>query len=311
MNGLELSRSYWETVAKPDLEQQYPELLPHVAVGLVGNGSECFGYDDERSRDHDWGIDFFLWVREENRAAIPTLQAWKEDLMGRHPPEYARRRSQYGALIDVMSVCDFYQSLIGVPGVPQTIWEWRLVPEENFALAVNGAVFFDPFGAFTAVRQGLLDYYPEDLRRKKIAARCMAMAQTGQYNYRRTAERGEWVTLELILSRFISETMGLVYHLNRTYRPYYKWTWRRLRELPVLGAEIFGLLLCLTQTGFLTFEARRSQQVQIEAICALLAQKLREQGLSSCTGDFLARHGEFIQNTIQDARLKSIPPQYE
>lgn len=55
MNGLELARYYYETAGKQALERQVPDLVPRLAIGLAGEGSECFGLDDELSRDHDWG----------------------------------------------------------------------------------------------------------------------------------------------------------------------------------------------------------------------------------------------------------------
>ena len=54
MKGLELSREYYEKFGKPMLTENFPELLDKIAVGLCGSGSECFGFDDELSRDHDF-----------------------------------------------------------------------------------------------------------------------------------------------------------------------------------------------------------------------------------------------------------------
>ena len=53
MNGLELAAAYFEEYGRPMLESEFPQLLPYLAVGLVGSGSECFGFDDDISRDHD------------------------------------------------------------------------------------------------------------------------------------------------------------------------------------------------------------------------------------------------------------------
>ena len=54
MNGLELSHAFFETWGRPMLEKEFPQLLPYLAVGLFGQGSECFGFDDAVSRDHDF-----------------------------------------------------------------------------------------------------------------------------------------------------------------------------------------------------------------------------------------------------------------
>ena len=66
MNGLELSRAFYEEHGKPMLEEQFPQLLPLLAVGLFGSGSECFGYDDETSRDHDFEPGFCLFLPDES-----------------------------------------------------------------------------------------------------------------------------------------------------------------------------------------------------------------------------------------------------
>ena len=62
MKGLELSRALFRDRAEKELKARFPELFGRLAFGLVGNGSECFGFDDEISRDHDWGADFYVWL---------------------------------------------------------------------------------------------------------------------------------------------------------------------------------------------------------------------------------------------------------
>ena len=47
MNGLEIAEAYFDEYGLPMLEEKFPELLPHVAAGLFGSGSECFGFDDD------------------------------------------------------------------------------------------------------------------------------------------------------------------------------------------------------------------------------------------------------------------------
>ena len=68
MKGIELCRAYFEAEGRPmlkELEGQYPELKGRLAAGLVGQGSECLGFDDERSWDHDFGASFCIWLPQE------------------------------------------------------------------------------------------------------------------------------------------------------------------------------------------------------------------------------------------------------
>ncbi|MBO6011413.1 MAG: DUF4037 domain-containing protein, partial [Oscillospiraceae bacterium] len=180
--ALALSRAFFEETALPMLREEFPS--ERCAAGLVGNGSECFGYDDEISRDHDWGVDFFLWVPEEDRDSIPALSGFKRRVLSLVPPEHARSLSKYGSEPGVMTVGDFYKSLIGCPRAPQTLGEWLAVPEVNLAMAVNGEVFRDPTGEFTAVRRELELHYPDDILLKRMSVCCIEIAQTGQYNFR-------------------------------------------------------------------------------------------------------------------------------
>jgi hypothetical protein len=282
-----------------------------MAVGLVGNGSECFGYDDEISRDHDWGVDFFIWLSESDREMIPQVAAFKKRLFEETPPEFIRERSEYGALISVMTAGDFYKQLIGFPEGPDQIKQWRIVPEENLSMTVNGRVFYDGDGRFTKTREKLLQYYPEDLRRKRMAARCMALAQTGQYNYIRMSQRQDWVTVQAVLTRFCENAAGIVFLLNRTFRPFYKWAYRKLNELPILGDRVGTLLYELSLIEGFSYDAIQKRHGIIKIICSELASELRRQDLTRTEDWFFSSHAEELQKSIGDSFLSSLPTQYE
>ena len=66
MKGLELSRRYYEEHGKPMLERDFPLLLPYIAVGFVGSGSDRYGFDDEISRDHDFEPGFCIFLPGED-----------------------------------------------------------------------------------------------------------------------------------------------------------------------------------------------------------------------------------------------------
>ena len=311
MNGLELSRNYFRDTAAPRLKNDFPELYTRMAAGLVGNGSECFGYDDEISRDHDWGVDFFLWVPERDWISIPALQDWKNALFESDPPEFKRDRSEYGARIGVTTVGDFYKSLIGYPEGPDAIQEWRRVPEANFAMAVNGEVFLDNDGKFTATREKLLGHFPEDIRKKKLAANCMALAQTGQYNFARCYKRQDWVTLKTVLCRFTDAVLSTVFLLNKVFMPYYKWAYKIMTELPLLGGEIGPMLSDIARSGTDDSGMFKYISALIENICAKIADELRRQGLATTDDWFLTTQAEQIRASIKDDILRALPTQNE
>lgn len=309
--ALDLTEAYVRDVALPSLEASLPHCMSHVALGLVGNGSECFGYDDAVSRDHDWGVDFFVWVPAGDVAMLGQLADWRAHLLEEHRPMHVREQSAYGARTSVMTVEDFYSSLIGVGACPQTVQQWARIPEENLAMAVNGRVFFDGPGEFTKVRDDLLGYLPEDLRLKRIATACMLAAQAGQYNFSRMARRDDVVTMRLCLQRFIDQVERLAFLLNRTYRPYYKWVFRAMSELPILGGELAGEVKALSLANLGNPAEVDAAQGRIEHMCELIEDELREQNLSECDDSFIQPHGESVFSKIADPVLGKIPITFE
>ena len=66
MKGIELAEKYFNEFGKPMLENDFPELLPKIACGIIGEGSECFGFDDDISRDHDFEAGFCIFLPGED-----------------------------------------------------------------------------------------------------------------------------------------------------------------------------------------------------------------------------------------------------
>ena len=98
MKGLELSRLCYEQSGRPALEAQFPELFPRMAAGLAGEGSECFGFDDAFSRDHDWGPGFCLWLNRPDYLAFgPRVQELYDALS-------SEWETRYEALKDTLPV---------------------------------------------------------------------------------------------------------------------------------------------------------------------------------------------------------------
>ena len=64
------------------------------------------------------------------------------------------------------------------------------IPEAFLATAANGRVFYDEYGRFTAIRNRIKSYYPEDVRIKKITARAAVMDINLQSKLLRVLQEG-------------------------------------------------------------------------------------------------------------------------
>lgn len=300
MNGLLLCKKYYEEIGKPAIEKACPEVIGRAAFGLVGEGSECFGFDDEISRDHDWGPGFCIWLSNEDYAKYGQLLA---DVYSNLPKEFMgferlRQSEMTSGRVGVMSVENFYCKYTGLNRAPQTLSEWRFLPDSNFAVVTNGQVWEDGLGRFTEIRKKILAHYPEDVRKKKISHHAAVAAQSGQYNFYRCEKRGDKVSILQSKSIFIEHTQALVFLLNLRFRPYYKWTNSLIKQLPILGAEISNL------TEKLTENSAESGRI-IEEISALIIKEFKTQGLSSSSSDFLMDHANEIKESINDLSMRS------
>ena len=66
MKGLELSKRYFEEYGRPMLQKNFADVLSKLAVGLIGSGSECYGFDDDTSTDHDFEPAFCIFIPDED-----------------------------------------------------------------------------------------------------------------------------------------------------------------------------------------------------------------------------------------------------
>ncbi len=302
MKGLELSEEYYRAVGAKVIGAKFPDHEERIAVGLAGLGSECFGFDDEFSRDHDWGPAFCMWLGKNDYETIgPSLQEAYEALPAQFMG-FERKKSRWGdGRVGALNTGAFYASFIGLAAAPETYNQWLTIPEANLAACSNGKVFHDPLGQFSSIRESIKQHYPEDVRLKKIAARCMTAAQSGQYNYRRCRQRQANYPAHHSLVKFCEDILALVFLLNRRFMPYYKWSCRTAETLPILGLEMARSVDALISMG-----ENGDREEAIEYMCGRVIDLLRAQGLSDSTSDFLLDHGPRVHSLIRDDDLKRI-----
>ena len=303
MKGLELARAFYEEYGKPMIERDFSEYSSRIAVGLVGHGSECFGFDDTISTDHDFEPGFCIWLTEadEREFGFRLSRAYSN-----LPTEYKGFKLKEKSLSaanyrGVMTIPDFYRDLIGKKEGPDHISDWLYIPSIYLAEATNGEVFYDPLGEFTRIREHIKHGMPEDVRKKKISSCAFLMAQSGQYNYSRCLSHFEGGAARLALSEFVQRGIEIVFLLNKEHMPYYKWSLRAMKNLKILGDQAYVLERILDTPNDKSLDI----VCGIESFCSAVVNELKLQGLSELDDIYLERHAYFINDRISDHRLRN------
>ena len=308
MNGLELSHGFYETYGKPMLERDFADVLPFLAVGFTGSGSEHYGFDDEVSRDHDFEPGFCIFLPGED--LVDRRKAFLlERAYAKLPKEYCGVKRQPlspvgGSRHGVLRTAEFYTKAIGSPDGILTTAQWLTLPDYALAEAVNGEIFFDAYGEVTAIRNSLLRM-PEDCLLKRLAGNLLLMAQAGQYNFVRCLKHGEPEGAQLACVEFVKAVLKVSFLLHGQYAPYYKWSFRALRQLD--GEErtaqlLSALLLC----GACDAPALAEKQAAIEAISASVITQLRARELTQSPGNDLEMHAYAVNDKIKDGDIRNL-----
>ena len=336
IQGLDLAKAYWEQVGRPMLEERYPQYRGRIAVGLMGHGSDCYGFDDAISRDHDFGPGFCLWLTSEDYQAIgdqlqKDYEALPTEFMGFGSRTDSVRAKGANRRVGVFEIGAFFESLTGYRQAPPEDHphEWLLLDEATLAAATNGKIFADPLGRMLATRQGF-KAMPDDVRFCLISRRLGMIAQAGQYNLPRSLQRGDGAAAMLSINEFIKACASLIFLINNPltvgYLPYYKWTFAALRRLSGrmatrladLTEQLEDILrlasaACYGGQGFgeggkgARPAAERVTEL-VESICARIVEELQAEGLTNSPETFLEWQRPYVEAHISsdDPVLHSI-----
>jgi tetratricopeptide (TPR) repeat protein len=227
IKGIEICRKFYEYFGKPMIHRNFKEYENAIVCGMVGEGSECFGFDDEFSKDHDFGAGFCVWLDDDLYEKIGDKLQKAYDLLPKSFMGTERIKSiQSKKRVGVFSSTKFYTDLLECDEIPQTINEWIEISPEKLALVTNGSIFTQTNNKFTEIRKYLLNKYPESVRLKNIAQNIAMMSQTGQYNYNRMLNRNDIVTAQICYNEFVKSSLKSINLIDGKYYPYYKWLYK-------------------------------------------------------------------------------------
>ena len=179
--------------------------------------------------------------------------------------------------------------------------DWEKIDHNCLATAVNGTVFRDDVGEFTAFRRLLLDYYPDKIWKERIAGALHKFSAALQVNYARCMSRKDIVAARLCHMNGLEAAMELFFLMKREYPPYYKWTYRRMTELDETGlfsglvAELSELncdLSAWVKRSYKPDEINMSDSIIVitEQIAGCIVSMLQTNGLTKGTDPYLERY---------------------
>jgi len=222
---IDSSRSFFEEVVQPILQEHFPVETEQIAFGVFGYGSEALRLDDAYSRDHHWGLRIDALMppaifAEKREPMMATLSA---NLPTAYQGQSLREGHLAGAGLAPDNLPAFLTRTIGIDHAPKNHTEWLKIPEEDIIHIINGEVWSDPLGEFTAIRTVFQGYYPEPVRLRRIANWCRFFSGMGTYALKRAILRDNEFYATTRFSNAIRLGIQLAFLLDKTYFPYDKW----------------------------------------------------------------------------------------
>ena len=307
MNGLDLSLKFYNECGAPMIHNEFPELEPLLCTGLVGSGSECFGFDDEISQDHDFEPGFCIFLPGEDlidrRAEFALERAYS-----RLPKEFMGfKRSNMapvgGSRHGVIRMADFFKEKLGNPTGVLSLSDWFSLPSSALFEFTGGMVFRDDPGEFTKAREAAMNM-PSDVRLKKLAGNLLLMAQAGQYNYMRCINHGESAAAQMAVFEFVKAGMQVCFLLNNAYAPYYKWQFKALDRLPKLSvfAAYFEYLITTPNDE----QYKEEKYFTIEDLASQIIDELINQKITEASCGDLEKHAYSVNDQIEDSDIRNL-----
>ena len=144
-NVIAKNRRFYEEYVAELIHEKFGGYENRIAVGIAGEGSDCFGYDDGISQDHDFEPGFCILLPGEDvvdrKTAFQLERAYAK--LPKNFGGFPRSVMQPvgGARHGVLRTADVFMDKTGTPDGCLTQSQWLSIPENSLAEAVNGEIF--------------------------------------------------------------------------------------------------------------------------------------------------------------------------
>ena len=328
IKGLDLCRGFFHEAAKPILDRHFPEL--RYSAGLIGYGSDVLGYDDAVSRDHMWGPRFYFFLdpadigrKEEvfdafSRELPYEYKGYSVNFTVPDPNDNGVQHPQFlssgrvNPLIFIRTFDEFLEEELGTSDLEHlSAADWLTFSEHRLLSLTAGEWFRDSLNL--AGRLDAIRFYPEDVRRYRIAANWDIIASEQAF-VRRCADVGDDIGSVIVAARIAERLMRLCFLYRKQYAPYSKWfgtAFARLEVPQELKEALSGALHAAD------IAEREERLVHAQAMTAVLHNESGitapvEFGIETYYGRdikviFADKFAEAVRETLEGTALAGIP----
>ena len=225
--------------------------------------------------------------------------------MEKLPDEFLGYKKVESKLVDkrvgLFSLEDFYEKYTSARKFPISDIDFLKIPESYLATVTNGEIFLDNCKLFSDYRKYLLDFYPEDVLRKKLAAYLFQMAQAGQYNLKRSLDRNDISAVFFAKAEFMEALLGVLFLFAKVYMPYYKLRYKRLAQINYYPRDLFE-----DMNKFMESNHKKDLVYLSEKLSIYVKDILKYRSITKSNDDFLLAHAIEVQNSIINPQIKAI-----
>lgn len=245
MRGIELSRRFYADIVQPWLSRTAPG-LSHAAA-LIGYGSELLGFDDETSRDHNWGprVHIYLGIDDFDRHARRLVDTFiaeaprhflGEPIGWRSRPHPAANGPEAAGSIEHGLEFHTLEARLEAHFAVRSVenlspLQWLGLAEQKLLAFTAGEVFRDDDGRLGKARERM-DYFPRDIWLYKIACQWRRIAEEQAF-VGRAGQVGDDLGSRIIAARLARDVIRMGFLLERRYAPYSKWLGSSFARLPI------------------------------------------------------------------------------
>lgn len=247
IHGVRLSELFHRDVVAPLLRRRFPRL--RYSAGILGGGSEIFGFDDHESTDHHWGLRLivFLGPRDYDRRRREISRALSVELPVRYrghssnftPPDpedngtrlpHFIERGPVNHMIEIETPQRYFHQKLGIdPHARVTAANWLAFSQQSLLEVTAGKIFHDGLGELHRLRRKF-SYYPRAVWLELMARQWHEVGEEEPF-VGRTGWRGDEIGSRLIAARIVQRLMEVCFLIERRYAPYSKWFGTAFGEL--------------------------------------------------------------------------------